>query len=59
MTECRHGQKVRYRDRIAALSALSRTQSKTTARRNECRAYRCSKCGGWYLTSETYRKRKG
>jgi hypothetical protein len=46
--------KIRYRDRIGALLALSRTDN---ARRpkTEQRAYRCPFCRGWHLTSQQKR----
>lgn len=47
---CRTG-KVAYKDRIAALLALSDTMRETTGRRQEIRAYACSECGGWHLSS--------
>lgn len=54
MAEC---PKIRYRDRLAALIALSNTQrgrrnSTLEARRREIRAYRCRRCHGWHLTSQ-------
>jgi hypothetical protein len=45
MTRC--AEKVRYRDRLAALIALSRVR-----RDGEHRAYRCLHCRGWHLTSQ-------
>lgn len=51
----RHGcRKRRYRDRVAALFALSQTRrrQRTTHAKEERRAYRCPACGGaWHLTS--------
>lgn len=49
-------QKVRYRDRIAALLAMASWQHKDGSRRTntEARAYRCPDCGGWHLTSRKY-----
>jgi hypothetical protein len=45
--------KVRYPDRIAALLALAEVQNQDKSWRPklERRAYRCSQCGGWHLTS--------
>jgi Transcription factor zinc-finger len=43
--------KVRYRDRLGALIALSSTQRSVKARRDGVRVYRCPKCHGWHLTS--------
>lgn len=56
MTECR---KVRYRDRIAAMLAMSNAQRIDGSRRDkiEARAYRCPNCFGWHLTSRKNRKR--
>ena len=56
MTGCRTG-KQRYRDRIAALLAL--TELPDTPKRREQRAYRCPHCRGWHLTSQPQRTRKG
>lgn len=45
-------QKVRYRDRVAALLALASTGRADQRRdKNEKRAYRCPRCNGWHLTS--------
>ena len=51
MTKC---QKVIYRDRIAALLALSkvRHQDKSYRAKVEARAYHCADCKGWHLTSK-------
>jgi hypothetical protein len=46
-----HSRKVRYRDKLGALIALSSTQSNGKARRDEVRVYRCPDCRGWHLTS--------
>lgn len=56
MTVCR---KVRYRDRIAALLAMSNTQRVDGSHRPkiETRAYRCPHCFGWHLTSQKPRGR--
>lgn len=45
--------KIRYRDRIAALLALSNARAKDGSRRKklEQRVYRCPTCKGWHLTS--------
>jgi hypothetical protein len=53
MTSCT---KVRYRDRIAALLALAtvRTQDKSHRAKVEARAYFCSSCRGWHLTSRKH-----
>jgi len=42
--------KWRYRDRIAAMFALAGID-RTGSKRREQRAYRCSACRGWHLTS--------
>jgi len=51
MTKCR---KVTYRDRIAALLALSKVQhhDKSYRTKVEARAYYCAGCKGWHLTSK-------
>lgn len=56
MTACPTG-KQRYRDRIAALLALSKISGETNRVRIERRAYRCEKCRGWHLTSQPYHPR--
>lgn len=44
--------KIRYRDRVAALLALSRTGQHGERRpKEERRAYYCQQCRGWHLTS--------
>lgn len=43
--------KWRYADRIAAQLALTRID-RTNAPKTEQRAYRCSRCRGWHLTSQ-------
>lgn len=44
--------KIRYRDRIGALLALSSASRKHDgAAKTERRAYRCPRCKGWHLTS--------
>ncbi|MEU8760678.1 hypothetical protein [Streptomyces sp. NPDC048659] len=48
---CRTG-KFRHRDAIAAKLALARIDT-GIGRRRERRAYRCSRCGGWHLTSQS------
>jgi len=55
MTMCRD--KIRYRDRIAALMALASTRRSDSSRRakTESRAYRCNHCNGWHLTSKLRR----
>lgn len=50
MTSCK--QKVRYRDRIAALMALATLRHQDKAGHIETRAYRCRYCRGWHLTSQ-------
>lgn len=47
-------EKVRYRDRIAALVALSAAQRTDGSGRpkTERRAYQCTGCGAWHLTSQ-------
>ena len=55
--------KLRYRDRTQAQDALTIAKhGAATARalgeetsRNECRAYSCSVCGSWHLTSQPLR----
>lgn len=49
--------KVRYRDRIGALLALASAQHKDGSKRakTEKRAYRCTNCRGWHLTSKANR----
>jgi len=51
-SSCRSG-KVRYRDRIAALLALSKVCRRDSPKRpkSERRAYPCPHCKGWHLTS--------
>lgn len=51
MTKC---QKVSYRDRIAALLALSKVQHQDKSHRAkvESRAYFCADCRAWHLTSK-------
>ena len=43
--------KISYRDRIAALLALSSCRHNRRARM-EHRAYRCPCCGNWHLTKK-------
>lgn len=45
--------KRRYRSRVDALLALARIQYRDSSNRDkrEQRAYRCSRCFGWHLTS--------
>ena len=45
--------KYRYRDEIAARLALATLARKDKPGHNECRAYRCSDCRGWHLTSQS------
>lgn len=52
MTDC---EKVRYRDRVAALLALAKIYQQDKAGHTERRAYRCPKCKGWHLTSARVR----
>lgn len=48
--------KRRYRDNIAALFALERIQNgHDRADHKPIRAYQCSKCKGWHLTSMPYK----
>lgn len=48
--------KIRYRDRIAALLALTSTgRAEERREKNEKRAYRCPNCHGWHLTSQRTR----
>jgi hypothetical protein len=51
-------QKVIYRDRIAALLALSKVQhqDKSYRAKVEARAYFCADCKGWHLTSKQRRR---
>lgn len=44
--------KHRYRDNIAARLALAGID-RTAPKRREKRAYRCPRCRGWHLTSQT------
>lgn len=46
--------KIRYKDEIAARVALARTTRADGSRREkrEQRAYRCTTCRGWHLTSK-------
>ncbi|KMM44867.1 hypothetical protein CWIS_13650 [Cellulomonas sp. A375-1] len=50
--------KVRYRDRLDALLALSKIGRKDSPRRpgSEQRAYPCPRCKGWHLTSTDRRR---
>lgn len=44
--------KVRYPDRIAAVLAMARISAVGEQRAKDIRrAYQCSRCGGWHLTS--------
>lgn len=51
--------KTRYRDRIAALLALSKIARRDDTRRpkTEQRAYPCPRCHGWHLTSQPLHER--
>lgn len=51
---CPQTGKARYRDRIAALLALTGIDNSNPKRREQ-RAYRCQFCRGWHLTSQTKR----
>lgn len=55
MTKC---QKVKYRDRIAALLAMAtvRSQDKSHRTKVESRAYYCADCRAWHLTSQKRRR---
>lgn len=56
MTAKRCPDKVRYRDRIAALMALGKVRRKDATRETvERRAYHCPHCRGWHLTSQQKR----
>lgn len=57
----RCGTKIRYRDEIAAKLALAEIahSDSSTRSKNEVRAYRCSRCRGWHLTSMTLNEQKG
>lgn len=44
--------KYRFHDRIDALLALADSLRKSKGNRNEVRAYSCSRCDGWHLTSK-------
>ena len=51
--------KIRYRDRIATKLALASAQRTDGSKRAkiEQRIYRCPKCYGFHLTSQTKRRR--
>lgn len=50
MPRCPHPSKTRYRDRLAALSALAKIRARGTVRSFDLRgAYECT-CGSWHLT---------
>lgn len=51
---CPRTGKTRFRDRIAALLALSGMDNLNPKRREQ-RAYRCEFCRGWHLTSQKKR----
>lgn len=44
--------KVRYRSKLDAKIALSRTQQSRASKREEARVYHCPNCKGWHLTSK-------
>lgn len=44
-------EKRRYRDKVAALFALSQVRDDAARPKVEHRAYRCPECRGWHLTS--------
>lgn len=44
--------KRRYTDRIQALYVLAVLKQKGKQGHDECRAYQCSSCKGWHLTSQ-------
>ena len=47
--------KVKYRDRVAALLALSSTARKDNRRdKDAVRVYLCPRCRGWHLTSRRH-----
>lgn len=43
--------KVRYRDRVGALTALAKLERQDKPDHTEQRPYRCPTCRGWHLTS--------
>jgi len=46
--------KVRFRDHDEAIRSLHRITSQGEDRaKRPCRAYECTACGGWHLTSRT------
>jgi epoxyqueuosine reductase QueG len=56
MTQCPTG-KIRYRDRVAAMIALSKIEMRSKRKRGKSRpkhertAYRCKECAGFHLSS--------
>lgn len=44
--------KVRYRDAIAAKTALARIAKRDSPGHTEQRSYPCPDCAGWHLTSK-------
>lgn len=57
MSECPTG-KIRYRDKVAAMIALSKIELRSKRRKGKGRpkhektAYRCSQCNGFHLSSK-------
>lgn len=57
MNDCPTG-KIRYRDKVAALIALSKIDLRSKRKKGKGRpkherdAYRCSQCNGFHLTSK-------
>jgi hypothetical protein len=49
---CPRTGKRRYRDRIAAMTALARAEYVDWP---QCRVYRCEFCRGWHMTSQAKR----
>lgn len=64
LARCPRGGKRRFRDQLEAVAALHSAQvarqyaaaSSVATTRHECRAYRCSVCRGWHLTSQATRR---
>lgn len=56
MRKCRKTHKIRYRDDIAAKLALARvSKGKRSRSKDEQRAYFCSFCRGYHLTSQPHK----
>ena len=52
MTHCQETDKIRYRDRIAAMMGLASCRHNPHGKRQEQRIYRCPFCHGFHLTSQ-------